>query len=181
LLTRRALALRQRLQRLGEVLRRRVLHEDDVDLPLSGGGEIELLDQVLDALEALVVGDDDELVRALVGHHLREGEVVSAAGRRGCAWHAGGDPADDRAPAGPARLGGVRLEDLIDLLGEVLRRGIAHLDEADELARARLVERRKELLDAAHVQSDVGDDEDVGWDRLDVRALGGGEVAHDPA
>ena len=113
--------------------------------PSPAVGHVELLDELADPLEALLVGDDDELVRALVGEDLRDRELspavaaaAAAAARRRGAGRARRDAADGlaRPPGRRGCAGPLRLEDLVHLVGDVLRRGVADLDEADEVARA---------------------------------------------
>ena len=156
---------------VGEVLGVGVLEEDDVDAPSPAVGMSSLPHQLHDPLEAVGSGDDDQLVGALVGHHLADGALVPVGPARGVQRLAplrGGHAADDRPAGGLPRRPWRLDEDLVHLVGHVAGRGVLDLDDADQVVRARPVEGLEQLLDAPDVEPDVGDEEDVRGEGLDV-------------
>ena len=85
------LPLREVRERLRQLLGVRVLEEHDVDAALAARRDVELLDELEDALEALLVRDDDELVRPLVRDDLRDGDLpprrpAAGAGAAAAGW-----------------------------------------------------------------------------------------------
>ena len=154
----------------------------EVDLhSAAAGGHVELADQLHHPGEGARAGDDDELVGPLLGDDLAD--LHRSAGTD-CARRADRGLPDarrrrsrlrvgDAEGAGPGPAAGLRSEDLLQLLLQGLRARVLHLHDVDLFRAARLIERDDEPLEAAHVEAQVGDDERVGREDLEVRVAAG--------
>ena len=152
-----------------------MLQVDHVDVALDVHLVVDAGDELLDVVDGLVGGHDDDRVGALVGHDLADvalGADLVAAGARGCdllllvllaAVALGG--AAGRLPLLGRGAGRVRLVhaehglDLLDRLGGVRP---LELDHLDLLHRGRHVQQPQQLLDPPDVVGRVGDDQRVG-------------------
>ncbi len=140
-------------KRLRELHRVGVLKRQDVDLPLAGLRHVEPLHQLEDAQVRLLGRHDDDGVRALVGHDLRDaiGAMRGALGRRPLR----------RRSVGRAAARALHVEQLVHALGDVgSRRVVDGLDE-DLLAGAPHVDLLEQVHHPADVRARVGDDEQV--------------------
>ena len=62
----------------------------------------------------------------------------------------------------------LRLQDLAELLRQVLRRGMLHGDDADLLRAARLIELLDQLLQPPQIEAQLGDDQRIGREDLQI-------------
>jgi hypothetical protein len=155
----------RRVQRRGELLGERVLERVDADRRSTLGveGDIEALDQRLDAVVTGLARHDDQRVRAVIDEDLRRhgARDVVATRRRlprvRIARVRGG------ALALRLRTGGTRTrgdaEDLVELRRELRGIGVLHGDRVDAVAAARDIDRLREGHHVPHLARVVGDDQ----------------------
>ena len=183
-------ALRQRLQRRGDVLGVGVLERVDVDPPLAADGDVDLLEQRVDALVRRRGGHDDQLVGALVGD---EGGDASPVRRcRAC-----------RDWAAPRRARGRARRRLGPGVGVTVSRGrapgrfalasnsfwmvwpgpgvrVPDLDDPHLVGAGAAVQLLDDPLEAVHVRADVVDDQRVRLEGDGVAVLADQLLHHAP-
>ena len=140
---------------LGELGGVRVLQRQDVDLALAGLRDVDAFDQLEDAQVRALGGDDDERVRAIVGHDLRDVQI--ADGGRDRRAGAAGLARRGRAAGGST----LDVEQLVDALLDVARGRVVHRLDEDLIAARADVDLLEDLHHPADVRAGVGEDDHV--------------------
>lgn len=135
------------VERLGELLAARVLEREDVNLTLPRLGHIHALHELEEPQVVGLGGRDDEGVRAVVGDDLR----------RACF---GAAPLAARA-AGARAAAALEIQDLVELVRDLARRGVVHGLDPELVSGAAHVDLLDDPEHPLDLGACVGDDDEV--------------------
>ncbi len=136
------------------------------DLAVVWDGDIEVFDELGDALECAGIAEDDDLVGAFIGDDL--GDAVGVASIIACGGCYGADGFDRSSCANDpnrAKIGGLcaDLKELLDTRSDLLGLGVADLEDVELVFGGGLfdIKGAQEADDTPHIGAVVGDDQDI--------------------